>query len=204
MLVRDVRGVVSIPFGRSSWGTASEICRFDEKPIWLSPWARAHGPTIATTAVMARKITFVCGCRLVGWQLIYQVAWSVQSSGMLGTYQVDPHAPGISGTIVIGRLKIAHGLANNGDWTLLELLRLTRKYNATDERDKVFALHGVVTNLSSISAAVDYSKSWEEVYTDVTVHELMQKRTLSILADAGICTYSKNPELPLLGSRLVS
>ena len=165
------------------------LVRLFQKPWFQRIW-------VLQEAVMARKITFVCGCRLVGWQLIYQVALSVQSSGMLGTYRVDPHAPGISCAIVIGRLKIAHGLANNGDWTLLELLRLTRKYNATDERDKVFALHGVVTNLSSISAAVDYSKSWEEVCTDVAVHELMQKRTLSILADAGICTYSKNPELP--------
>jgi hypothetical protein len=24
---------------------------FYEKPIWPSPWARAHGPTIATTAL---------------------------------------------------------------------------------------------------------------------------------------------------------
>jgi hypothetical protein len=178
---------LGLPAEESEEWTA--LVRLFQKPWFQRIW-------VLQEAVMARKITFVCGCRLVGWQLIYQVALSVQSSGMLGTYQVDPHAPGISCTIVIGRLKIAHGLANNGDWTLLELLRLTRKYNAADERDKVFALHGVVTNLSSISAAVDYSKSWEEVCTDVAVHELMQKRTLSILADAGICTYSKNPELP--------
>jgi hypothetical protein len=173
----------------------------EESPEWTAlvrlfqrPWFQRIW--VLQEAVMARTMTVVCGSHLVGWILIYQVALSVQSSGMLGTYQVDPHAPGIGCTVVIGKLKIAHQLAQIEDWSLLELLRLTRKYNATDPRDKVFALHGVVTDPASIGGAVDYSKSLEEVYTDVAVHELMQKKTLFCLANAGISTYPQNPRLP--------
>ncbi|TAQ87587.1 hypothetical protein B7494_g4107 [Chlorociboria aeruginascens] len=93
----------------------------------------------------------------------------------------DPHVPGATCVIVIGVSKRAHGLPRNKDWTLLDLLRLSRtKYNATDPRDKVFALHGVVTDPGSIGvdAVVNYSKSMEEVYTDVAVHELTQQKTL--------------------------
>jgi hypothetical protein len=73
---------------------------------------------------------------------------------------------------------------------------LTRKYNATDPRDKVFALHRVVTDPARISSPVDYSKSLEDVYTDVAVHQLMQKKTLFSLANAGITAYTQNPQLP--------
>ncbi|KAE9365154.1 HET-domain-containing protein [Stipitochalara longipes BDJ] len=162
--------------------------------LFQRPWFQRIW--VLQEAVMAREMTVVCGSHLVRWDLIYRLALSVQSSGMLGTYQVDPHAPGISCAVVVGKLKIAHELAHTEEWTLLELLRLTRKYNATDARDKVFALHGVVTNPYSIGAAVDYSKPLEEVYTDVAVHELIQKKTLFSLANAGISTYPRNPNLP--------
>ncbi len=48
----------------------------------------------------------------------------------------------------------------------------------------------------SIGSAVDYSRSMEDVYTDVAVHELMQKKTLFGLANAGITGYTQNPQLP--------
>jgi hypothetical protein len=165
------------------------LVRLFQRPWFQRIW-------VLQEAVMARTMTVVCGSNLVGWNLIYQVAMSVQKSGMLGVFLVDPHAPGIGCVVVIGKLKIAHELAQTGDWTLLELLRLTRKYNATDPRDKVFALHSVVTDPGSIGAAVNYSKPLEEVYTDVAAHELMQKKTLFCLANAGISKMPENPKLP--------
>lgn len=178
---------LELPAEESKEWTA--LVRLFQRPWFQRIW-------VLQEAVMARTMTVVCGSHLVGWVLIYQVALSVQSSGMLGVYQVDPHAPGIGCAVVIGKLKIAHELGHIEDWTLLELLRLTRKYNATDPRDKVFALHGVVTDPGSIGAAVDYSKTLEEVYTDVAVHELMQKKTLFCLANAGISPRPENPKLP--------
>jgi hypothetical protein len=144
---------LDLPVEKSPEWTA--LVRLFQRPWFQRIW-------VLQEAVMARTMTVVCGSHLVGWVLIYQVALSVQSSGMLGIYQIDPHAPGIGCAVVIGKLKIAHELGHIEDWTLLELLRLTRKYNATDSRDKVFALHGVVTDPASIGSAVDYSKSLEE------------------------------------------
>ena len=144
--VIDVGGVENIlhrlelPSDDSQEWTA--LVKLFQRPWFQRIW-------VLQEAVMARKITVVCGSYLVAWDLIYRLALCVQSSGMLGIYQVDPHAPGISCAIVIGKLKIAHEVAHSGEWTLLELLRLTRRYNATDFRDKVFALHGVVTVLDS-------------------------------------------------------
>jgi hypothetical protein len=178
---------LDLPVEESPEWTA--LVRFFQRPWFQRIW-------VLQEAVMARTMTLVCGSHLVGWVLIYQVALSVQSSGVLGAYQIDPHAPGIGCAVVIGKLKIAHELGHTEDWTRLELLRLTRKYNATDPRDKVFALHGVVTDPASIGSAVDYSKSLEDVYTDVVVHELMQKKTLFSLANAGITAYPHNPQLP--------
>ena len=68
------------------------LVRLFQRPWFQRIW-------VLQEAVMARTMTVVCGSHFVGWVLIYQVALSVQSSGMLGNYQVDPHAPGIgSGT----------------------------------------------------------------------------------------------------------
>ncbi|KAN0089211.1 HET domain containing protein [Hyaloscypha variabilis] len=178
---------LELPAEESKEWTA--MVRLFQRPWFQRIW-------VLQEAVMAREMTVVCGSHLVKWGLIYQLALSVQSSGMLGTYQVDPHAPGISCAVVIGKLKLAHELIHTKEWPLLELLRLTRKYNATDARDKVFALHGVVTDPDSIGAPVDYSKSLEEVYTDVAIHGLMQRKTLFGLANAGISTYPQNPNLP--------
>jgi hypothetical protein len=178
---------LALPVQESKEWTA--LVRFFQRPWFQRIW-------VLQEAVMARRMTVACGSHLVGWTLIHQVALSVQRSGVLGAYQVDPHAPGVGCVVVIGKLKNAHELAHIKDWTLLELLRLTRKYYATDPRDKVFALHGVVTDSESIGASVDYSKSPEEVYTDVAVHELMQRKTLLCLANAGISKAPENPKLP--------
>ncbi len=53
-----------------------------------------------------------------------------------------------------------------------------------------------MTNLDSIGASVDYSKSVEEVYTDVAVHELVQRKILLCLANAGISKALENSNPP--------
>ncbi|KAF4632732.1 hypothetical protein G7Y89_g5395 [Cudoniella acicularis] len=181
---------LALPAQESREWTA--LVRLFQRPWFQRIW-------VLQEAVMAQKMTVVCGSYFVGWTLIHQVALSVQRSGALGAYSVEPHAPGITCIVVIESLKLAHKLPQNKDWTLLELLRLTRtKYNATDPRDKVFALHGVVTDLSSIGddAVVNYSKSMKEVYTDVAVHNLTKQKTLFCLANAGLSVYPENLKLP--------
>jgi hypothetical protein len=70
-------------------------------------------------------------------------------------------------TIVIGAAKNAHKAASSPtiNWDLSLLLRHTRKFGATDPRDKIFALVGLVLDKESLSDSarnVDYSMSTKQ------------------------------------------
>jgi hypothetical protein len=86
----------------------------------------------------------------------------------------------------------------NQSWGLLTLLRLTRQYKATDPRDKVFAVIGIVTNVDSIPVDLkpDYGLSTEEVYLSVAMHNLEKLKNLELLAHAGTNSTSQNPKCP--------
>jgi len=108
---------------------------------------------------MARRATVACGPFSASWDLICDVAESVLKSGKIGLYLVEPHAPGVNAARIIRALKFAHQPLQNHNWTLIQLLRSTRKYKATDPRDKVFALQGVVTDTNSFCNTVNYGST---------------------------------------------
>lgn len=107
---------------------------------------------------MARDATAVCGSYSVPWSLISNVARSVRAHGHLGQFPTYHFAPGVSSVVVMHYLSQGHKI-KDATWDLLGLLRLTRKYMATDPRDKVFALMGVVTAPGSKCLEVDYRLS---------------------------------------------
>jgi hypothetical protein len=73
---------------------------------------------------------------------------------------------------------------------------LTRRFLATDPRDKVFALIGLVGVPDSIGLEIDYRLSTEEVYLSVASHSLEKIRDLGFLANGGIGSAPENPKLP--------
>jgi hypothetical protein len=137
-----------------------------------------------------------CGPFSVSWDLIGDVASSVLKSGKIGLYLLEPHAPGVNSALIIHSLKLAHQSRQNPNWTLIQLLRTTRKYKVTDLRDKVFALQGVVMDSNSVCNNVDYGSSMEEVYIAVAVHSLQERKDLACLSNAGLSTYPQNHNLP--------
>lgn len=158
--------------------------------------SKVLGSTILTLDTqMARESTVSFGPLSFKWYFICEVANSVRKSGYLGLYPIDLHAPGTFSAIVIHYLRLAHE-AQMKTWTLLELLRLTRNYMATDPRDKVFALIGVVTDLNSIGLEVDYRLSTEEVYLLVAIHNLEKRKDLEVLANGGVNSGPENLKLP--------
>jgi hypothetical protein len=147
---------------------------------------------------MARESIIVCGSYSVSWDDISNVAQSLHHHGHIGPYPVDFHVPEVPGISCINRvhhLRLAHETQDKS-WDLLGLLRLTRKYLATDPRDKVFALTGIVTDPENISLTADYTLSTEEVYLSVAVHYLDKLKDLGLLANGGLSSAPQNPRLP--------
>jgi hypothetical protein len=66
--------------------------------------------------------------------------------------------------------------------TLLKALSYTRDCGATDPRDKVFALYGLIEDGSEEGIEIDYAKTVKAVFTDVTRYLVLGKRDLGILS----------------------
>jgi hypothetical protein len=87
---------------------------------------------------------------------------------LIGKYEIPLFCPGMHSTIVIGAAKDAHKRSASSPtlkWDLSLLLRHTRKFEATDPRDKIFALVGLVLDKESLSDSVrnvDYSMSTKQ------------------------------------------
>jgi hypothetical protein len=144
---------------------------------------------------MARRATVACEPFSASWDLICDVAESVLKSGKIGLFLVDPHAPGVNSAHTIRALKFSQQRQNR-QWTLIQLLRSTRKYKATDPRDKVFALQGVMTDTNSFCNTVTYGSTMEQVYLAFSVYNLQDRKDLVWLSNAGLSTYSRNGNLP--------
>jgi hypothetical protein len=145
---------------------------------------------------MARRATVACGPFSASWDLICDVAESVLKSGKIGLFLVDPHAPGVNSAQIIRALKFSHQQHHNQSLTLIQLLRSTRKYKATDLRDKVFALQGVMTDTNSFCNTVNYESTMEEVYLAFAVYNLQDRKDLVWLSNAGLSAYPQKCNLP--------
>ena len=77
--------------------------------------------------------------------------------------------------------------------TLVDLMRLFRDREATDDRDKVYALMSLVTTwLHTEALTIDYSRTTLEVYSDVMVNCIEMTRSLFVLTSVR----SRRPGFP--------
>jgi hypothetical protein len=67
---------------------------------------------------------------------------------------------------------------------------------ATDPRDKVFALIGVITDPDSIGLEPDYKLSTEEIYLLVETRNLEERKELELLAHGGVSSAPENSKFP--------
>ena len=71
---------------------------------------------------------------------------------------------------------------HSNDINLLFALATTRECLATDPRDKVFALLGLVSNPSEVGFEPDYHLTSTEVYTLTAAHLITSLNTLSVIS----------------------
>ena len=74
---------------------------------------------------------------------------------------------------------------DHGATSLHTLLKETSGFDATDSRDKVYALLGLSTEQDRAAISVDYSGDVTALYADVARHIIRSEQSLSILALAG-------------------
>jgi hypothetical protein len=115
---------------------------------------------------------------------LYQALWSRFQEAM--TWVSQHHS-----RFRTDRMKLLNAIFNlssSGDvWELQSLLYSTYAFQATDARDKVFALFGLAAESRSPDSwpkvlMPNYNRSIRDVYTEVTLYCIRTTRTLSILS----------------------
>ncbi|KAF2684704.1 HET-domain-containing protein [Lentithecium fluviatile CBS 122367] len=153
--------------GDARWASLS---RFLELPWFERCWI------IQEVVVSQGDPVILCG--------IYQILWSRFQEAM--TWVAHYHS-----RYRTDRMKLLNAifdLSSSSDvWELQSLLHSTRAFQATDARDKVFALFGLAGESRSPDSwpkalMPNYNRSTRDVYTEVTLYCITKTGRLSILS----------------------
>lgn len=147
------------------------------------------------------KIWVTYGGGLIDWELM---CWAFQLFARPEMTMLLPKSDGVMRKNMA--LALEHGniipyirniVQNKGHLSLIEALALCARFEATDPRDKIFALLGLITDNLDIQAWIDYNRSVEDVYRDTTRYLLAQEpNPLHILNLTGLGYTRKLESLP--------
>ena len=146
------------------------IDSFSLRPWWSRVW-------VMQEVVWASKIIVVCGDQELFWDMLLRAHLIMKS----GEQSQRSHYAGLLMSVSIRELFLHHVFAVNSLPISLEYtLALVRIRNATDPRDKVFAILNIIP-LNEWPGEPDYSKNVVDVFTDVVKHTIHKTKKLEIL-----------------------
>ncbi|OCK77122.1 HET-domain-containing protein [Lepidopterella palustris CBS 459.81] len=167
------------------WAAMSNLMNH---PYWTRVW-------IIQEIANAKRLQILFGDRELSWDALRHLVFSTLSSP-----DTDPlidvpelvHQEGENPLRGMNRiyLMMCTRDALRGDslppMTLKDVLRLSTRFNASDERDRVFALQGVLVDEVDKELLPDYTIGAEELFKRVARHLLHQDDPLWMFAHAGI------------------
>ncbi|KAJ4987004.1 hypothetical protein SVAN01_07545 [Stagonosporopsis vannaccii] len=126
----------------------------------------------------SRSAVVVCGSSAVPWECFCR--WPYRR-----THQELPFKSGGTEDLP-GVLNYSSGHPPlSGSEGLLQLLHANRGAGATDLRDKIFGILGLMDDASPYLKLIDYTSTVESVYTSVACQIIQDSRSLKILSAAG-------------------
>ena len=139
--------------------------------------------------------TVVCGSRHLDWEDLAQATKAIEECGFSGYTGDGPrHA------ILLDAYRVR--FHQHTEMTLLELLLSSQFCFAIDERDKVFALLGLATDISRLDIKPEYEKThaFNTFFQEATVSMIRTYKPLDALGTPHVEEFT-HPS-PILGSRL--
>ena len=162
----------------AQWYTLSKLFG---RPYFKRIW-------IVQELVVSKNAIARYGSLTIRWEHIEHVGRLLLATGWRTAFNIrsrtSPRAPVFQKTISNIKQSFSELQGGRG-MTLGLLLCVTRRFLATDPRDKVVALVGLANNLTSQSAKPilpNYSKSTADVYKDVTGFSIVHERSLTLLS----------------------
>lgn len=155
----------------SRTGAHESIPKLLERPWFSRVW-------VLQEVALAQVAVVVCGTKCVPWACF--PVWWQRNSALLGSRDVlEPPGTFFYDPTVMKRS------------SLLQQLHDTRGNRATDPRDKVYALMGLLTPEDRSNVLVDYKKSIDEVYTEVAISILKKENSLRLLSGVQYLTHTQ-------------
>jgi hypothetical protein len=156
---------------------------FMERPWWIRAW-------VAQEVACAQSLEVLSSTHHLSWPRMIEnlgiTYWTLlyKHKSLFSAHTTRMHAA----WVILARAKeIALLVQSSG--RLLDVLVANRERHATDARDKVFALLGLVRHVDLLEFSADYSLSAPEVYMAVAYQIMKTTQTLRVLAH-------KETELP--------
>lgn len=162
----------------SDWRTWSPFRELFRHPWFRRVWCLQE-------AVMAPSAEVMLGENSVPWEHVgFAASWmrSMPTELIIGDHML---ITGIYHACLI--YSLSHGSEEQQRVSFLQLLTLTRAFEATDHRDKVYGILGIPTEESNPDAGVtllrpDYTKTLAEVYIDCALAVIGSTQTPRILS----------------------
>lgn len=165
------------------------LSRFLKRPWFSRVW-------VVQEAVLARRAVITCGSQQVGWDDLCTAAEAID---------MIHYGPVVDWEhLRIMSLQRYHAGRVGKDLGLLRLLLVERTQSATDDRDKVFGLLGLATDVgieqgdqgTCLPVRANYHLKTSEVYTEVARSIITSYDSLSILTAAGLLRKPVMHDLP--------
>jgi Heterokaryon incompatibility protein (HET) len=153
------------------------IKAFLEQNIWRRIWILQEFASAESLFLLHRQNTLPLKYFFIIWAVLYYYAQ--------GPRQEFTLAESLDNVKAMAPLLLHSTVWQKGRQrrSLLELLRATGRFQATDPRDKVFALLGIAKDTEELDLYPDYSKSYKSKCMDVA-YKLIGQHGLSILSFA--------------------
>jgi hypothetical protein len=154
---------------------AWEVSQLLHRPWWSRVW-------ILQEVALSKRATVYCGSRALDWKHISELVVAIEKSHLIGLlHRRDSIRDFRKTSVVLNMLQdsILHGYAlvaarqehlYRNPLDLYRLLSMADNFDATDPRDKVFALLGLTNPSSQLKA--DYGQSIAKVYTSAALNIL--------------------------------
>jgi hypothetical protein len=187
--VTDLKGFLSehpTSFKRRPWEAMEALFL---RPWWYRVW-------VYQEIVVSREATFVCGQDTLDWKNMFLAIpnmWYLSKPDVLPL--LDEHHGELvhrkswfqASTMLNHRSAKLPGVDILRQFDLLYLVEITKGFDATDPRDKIYALLGV-DEVQDIPIDPDYTKSTLEVYREFLIRYIQTRHDLSIICKGGIGT----------------
>jgi hypothetical protein len=191
-LVDDLKGFLlehPASFKPRSWKAMDALFL---RPWWYRVW-------VYQEIVVSRDAIFVCGPDFLHWKywLFAIINWNYLSKPDILPLLDAQHRKLLTAkrsiNLLVSRMLVHRFVKFPGQedvwrhFDLLHLAELTQNLDATDPRDKIYALLGV-DEVQDIYIDPDYTKSTSEVYRDFVIKYIQTRHDLSIICKGGIGT----------------